>query len=535
MSEQAGTPSIVFEPDFSAAHLGGGKVVKFTRLEKRALAVFSATGGRLLTRNQLLDAISEPGSESSNRSVDFLINRIRVKLGDNARAPRFIGTLYGEGYVWLYTAPHVAIDLAKVFVVIGPFRGLQSLAEFEETAGKLAGMLQADFQQNLRPDQKVAIVPAFASSQTHSGPAISVQLSFFRDGTALECVVTARHCLSNRIIDVQRFPLKVGGDGVALLSEQARQITPRVVSTYWQNLTADGATAAPLPVAMHDAVRLPAHGDSWDDTHRRLRAMKADGSDYPEFKMLWATHLHTKYIMKGPKLFRTGNATCAEDEAEIERLVLASLDFVQGRPEYAAMAAKLLYFVDRGYRDLALELATTAHRSNSGLVSSLAILGQLHSFTGKMDAAEEYLTQAEQLSERGSSHHIYALFMLCQAHMAVGARDKLAVTLKRMYRVRPATMLVFELFFTDPVSPSLRAKAMTLLLKRDQATAMLRQATYLSARLFENPRHRENALLTPVNLFVRRFGPDVVPDEAAIHLPQFRNRHANPRVKTKIK
>ena len=72
--------------------------------------------------------------------------------------------------------------------------------------------------------------------------------------------------------------------------------------------------------------------------------------------------------------------------------------------------------------------------------------------------------------------------------------------------------MFLELFFTDPIKPSLRAKAMTLMLKRAQATAMLKCATFVSARLYENPRHRENALLTPTTLFVKRFGPSVVPE-----------------------
>jgi hypothetical protein len=58
-----------------------------------------------------------------------------------------------------------------------------------------------------------------------------------------------------------------------------------------------------------------------------------------------------------------------------------------------------------------------------------------------------------------------------------------------------------------------------LLMKRDQAMGILRQVNYLSARLYENPKHRENALLTPANLIVSRFGRRSIPDDIAVHLP----------------
>jgi SulP family sulfate permease len=37
----------------------------------------------------------------SDRSIDYLVNRVRRKLGDSARRPHYIETRYGEGYVWI--------------------------------------------------------------------------------------------------------------------------------------------------------------------------------------------------------------------------------------------------------------------------------------------------------------------------------------------------------------------------------------------------------------------------------------------------
>jgi tetratricopeptide (TPR) repeat protein len=356
-----------------------------------------------------------------------------------------------------------------------------------------------------------------------NGPAISIQLGFFRDHNLLECVVTARHCPNDRLVYVSRFSLEDTASQPLAINSKTQRIAEEVLTNHWQNLTAGSAADTPLPVAMHNAAQMPNSSNSWKDNDRRLLALRASVSDDPALKLMWATHLHSKYVYKGSELFRIDTATCAQDEAEIERLVLESLDFVQARPEYTAMAAKLLYFVDRGYKELALELANMALWSNTALTSSLAIVGQLHGFTDNMDAAECYLTQAVEMSDESSELQVYSLFMLCQAYMAMGDRSKLAATLKRIYKLRPASIVVFEPLFTDPVSPSLRAKAMMLLMKRDQAMGILRQVNYLSARLYENPKHRENALLTPANLIVRRFGRRSIPDDIAVHLPNLTN------------
>jgi len=40
-------------------------------------------------------------SESFNRSIDITMSRIRQKLGDDPKQPRFIKTVWGTGYVFI--------------------------------------------------------------------------------------------------------------------------------------------------------------------------------------------------------------------------------------------------------------------------------------------------------------------------------------------------------------------------------------------------------------------------------------------------
>ena len=78
-----------------------GKTIQFTRSERALLLAFSRNPHRLMPRGQLLDAIASAESDASDRNIDFLVNRLRTKLGDSAKSPIYIATQYGEGYVWI--------------------------------------------------------------------------------------------------------------------------------------------------------------------------------------------------------------------------------------------------------------------------------------------------------------------------------------------------------------------------------------------------------------------------------------------------
>ena len=94
---------LIFEESLVFAHRGD-KVLRFTRQERALLEVFTRHPRQLLHRSQILDAISYTGSDSSDRTIDYLVNRVRAKLGDDARHPCFIATQYGEGYMWIAIA-----------------------------------------------------------------------------------------------------------------------------------------------------------------------------------------------------------------------------------------------------------------------------------------------------------------------------------------------------------------------------------------------------------------------------------------------
>jgi len=77
----------------------GELVVPLTNVEFRLLATLVAAEGRVLTRDQLLDAVyGHDEAEVLDRTIDVHVGRLRDKLGDHADAPRYVATVRGVGY-----------------------------------------------------------------------------------------------------------------------------------------------------------------------------------------------------------------------------------------------------------------------------------------------------------------------------------------------------------------------------------------------------------------------------------------------------
>ena len=83
-----------------------GAPIELTRVEFRLLQTLLEADGRVLTRDQLLDAVyGRDQSEVMDRTIDVHIGRLRDKLGDDADAPRYVATVRGIGYRAAPAAP----------------------------------------------------------------------------------------------------------------------------------------------------------------------------------------------------------------------------------------------------------------------------------------------------------------------------------------------------------------------------------------------------------------------------------------------
>ncbi len=88
--------------DTSARHLldATGTIVALSGAEYRLLRVFVDHPQRVLTRDQLLNFTQGRDAELFERSIDLLVSRVRQRLNEDVRSPRYIKTVRSEGYVF---------------------------------------------------------------------------------------------------------------------------------------------------------------------------------------------------------------------------------------------------------------------------------------------------------------------------------------------------------------------------------------------------------------------------------------------------
>jgi two-component system phosphate regulon response regulator OmpR len=75
--------------------------LELTTSEFDILALFLSHPGTALTREQLLGTLRGIDWEAYNRSVDIAVSRLRQKLQDDPKHPRYIKTIWGTGYLFL--------------------------------------------------------------------------------------------------------------------------------------------------------------------------------------------------------------------------------------------------------------------------------------------------------------------------------------------------------------------------------------------------------------------------------------------------
>ncbi|MFA8386888.1 MAG: response regulator [Pelagibaca sp.] len=77
----------------------GEDLVRLTSTEIQLMKIFSAKPGLALSRTQLVEELGRDRGQSQERAVDVQITRLRRKLEDNPKQPRYLQTVRGAGYM----------------------------------------------------------------------------------------------------------------------------------------------------------------------------------------------------------------------------------------------------------------------------------------------------------------------------------------------------------------------------------------------------------------------------------------------------
>ena len=72
-----------------------------TTMEFGMLALLVKQSGKLLTRERIMESLRGMEWDAFDRSVDVLLSRLRQKLGDDPKNPKWIKTVWGSGYKFI--------------------------------------------------------------------------------------------------------------------------------------------------------------------------------------------------------------------------------------------------------------------------------------------------------------------------------------------------------------------------------------------------------------------------------------------------
>ena len=88
--------------------LAGSSEIHLTGLEQSLLYLLAANAGRVVTRDEILDALWGVDFVTESNVVDRHIRNLRAKLQNDWRKPRFIATVPGKGYRFIPTFTETA-------------------------------------------------------------------------------------------------------------------------------------------------------------------------------------------------------------------------------------------------------------------------------------------------------------------------------------------------------------------------------------------------------------------------------------------
>jgi hypothetical protein len=466
----------------------------------------------VVSRAELLDVVAADNLELGERNIDFLVSRLRRKLGDSPKSPRFIATQYGEGYVWIAARqPQPETGRAPALLRVGPVQGadgaLDDASAFFRKLSALRDLLASELE---RDDEVVVSMDPDTKAPTHPCE-YALEPSFLHRRRSTLCSFVLRDGRTDRIYATWRLPLPP--EGMELGAEFAGQVVSelRKAAIY---RTSDSALPGepPLAVALDRAADLflPSAGRYREITRMLRERLSLDPQDH-HAAILLAANLHVAMVRGDLDGF-------GERIREMEGLVLTHLPAVQDDALYLSAAAKLLYFV--GHRELAAQLAETAFDLGPAFAATLMVLGQVRMFEGDLADAAECYDQALERSADGSRFQSMILLLKASLLRVSGDMNPVGDLVKRVVELDPGRRLVMNAYLLgDDARCDPEVGALAAGIGVEQWRRLLVHLHSINARLFVRAVHRERMLAGLARLAVKHVGPDCLAGELWSSVP----------------
>ncbi len=497
-----------FTRDLLSARRADGEAIVFTRQERTILLRLIGSPGRLLRREVLMGAIAGDGLEPGNdRHIDFLISQLRRKLGDSARAPRFIRTQYGEGYVWIGDVPPAETNATSPLLGIGPLYGGHLPG-----ADALIGGLTAALSERLG-----AARIAVSGGGSAARPNYSLEASIYDDRSGLSAAMVLRDSRTSAAIGSYRLAAAPGQSGSAV-----SDMADRIARGIWSS-SALHDPAAPLgPREPPPWVRLFEAGllmtgdlQTWRGNLAKLEGLLAQHPGDASLEVMRGLNLYTWLIQS---LYDPSGALISQEkwrsiEDQIEIIALYALPHLGDQPMMQLAVAKLLLFINRGYVHLGTRIADDILANSNVHAAAFAVAGEAAGLTGDFKRAIDLLERGVELSEPGSYFQIYLLVIEATMLLAANETSQLIRLTQLMHNVSTSAHETLTTFCALPGYDE--TKTFHTFVARDAqcASDALRFHFNVSSRRFLLRRHRRNAIRPLATALVQRFGLDIIPEE----------------------
>jgi DNA-binding winged helix-turn-helix (wHTH) protein len=500
-----------------------GETIQFTRNERALLLAFTRNPRRLMRRSRLLDEIASSESGSSDRNIDFLVNRLRTKLGDNVKSPMYIATQYGEGYVWiaeplsdaLLTTPSLTRPV-ETFLAIVPAPGVGG-HRFSAQAFSLIGQLRDMIATGVGAGRMV-VVAENGRPPTNDGLRYLLQVSFHAENGRLNCAATLREMPSKRIVKAFGLSLELG-DGTSFTSEAAR-VSNGVVGALRQALADDSKGLgtpmdAPPEARLQNAASLLSVSNSkWLASGEQLRLEREQNPSDADTALQWCLHLFARLVHTSPF-----NVMSLEErertEREIEVTVLDCLPAIEANAVLNLAAAKLLYFIGQRHLELAEDLAESGFARTSDFAAALPILGQLRGARGNFRDAIVFFDRGIEMPDPPAGFLLHMQVLKCIALLASGDRaalDAAASVIDLSRDCPPAIALMIRLMIApaDRKLPAALAQALAAV-GPSGAVSVIEYVYFTGARQLTSKPARANVMRGLVAHVTSLHGGELVP------------------------
>ena len=77
----------------------GDDLIRLTATEAQLMRIFAGSPGEAVSRGKLVEELGRDGGQAQERAVDVQITRLRRKLEDDPRSPKYLQTVRGAGYM----------------------------------------------------------------------------------------------------------------------------------------------------------------------------------------------------------------------------------------------------------------------------------------------------------------------------------------------------------------------------------------------------------------------------------------------------